>query len=185
MVTRAFLFVTAFLGSLSLVSVAIPVGAAPADLDAKVKVKAQELKWLSTDPTVVAAVKAHNASPPAEFKDMSQEKWKALPVLDPLVRGLSKNALAEYLKGKRNEAVSELFVNGADGTKVALFNKTTSWSHKGKDKHEVPMKGQVWYGEPEVDASSGVEQVQIGLPVLDGGKPIGSVVVGLNVLKLK
>ena len=156
----------------------------PAAAKAKAEAKAKQLSWLSTDPQVVAAVKAYNANPPAEAKAMTQEKWKALPVLDPFVRGLSKNALAEYLKGKRDESWSELFVSGADGTKVALFNKTSSWSHKGKEKHDVPLQGKTWIGEPEVDASAGVEQIQIGLPVLDGGKAIGSVVVGLAVSKL-
>lgn len=156
-----------------------------ADAAAKAAAKAKELSWMSTDPQVVAAVKQYNASQPAEAKAMTQEKWKSLPVLDPFVRGLSKNALAEYLKGKRDPAWSELFVSGADGTKVALFNKTSSWSHKGKEKHDVPMQGRTWIGDVEVDASSGVEQIQVGLPVLDGGKAIGSVVVGLAVSKLQ
>ena len=155
-----------------------------AAVKAKAEAKARQLSWLSTDPQVIAAVKAHNVSQDAAVKAMTQEKWKALPVLDPFVRGLSKNALAEYLKGKRDDSWSELFVSGADGTKAALFNKTTSWSHKGKEKHDVPMQGKTWIGEVEVDASAGVEQIQIGLPVLDGGKPIGSVVVGLSVSKL-
>jgi len=151
---------------------------------AKAEAKAKQLSWMSTDPQVVTAVKAHNANPSAESKAMTQEKWKALPVLDPFVRGLSKNALAEHLKSKRDESWSELFVSGSDGTKVALFNKTSSWSHKGKEKHDVPLQGKTWIGEPEVDASAGVEQIQIGLPVLDGGKAIGSIVVGLSVSKL-
>lgn len=156
-----------------------------ADAAAKAAAKAKALSWVSTDPQVVAAVKQYNASQPAEAKAMTQEKWKSLPVLDPFVRGLSKNALAEHLKGKRDPAWSELFVSGADGTKVALFNKTSSWSHKGKEKHDVPMQGRTWIGEIEVDASSGMEQIQVGLPVLDGGKAIGSVVVGLAVSKLQ
>jgi hypothetical protein len=46
------------------------------------------------------------------------------------------------------------------------------------------MKGETWYGEVEVDESTGVQQVQISVPVLDGDKAIGSLVVGLNVSKL-
>lgn len=171
---------------LSALSVLCLGTAAPAaDAAAKAAAKAKALAWMSTDPQVVAAVRQHNASPSAEAKAMTQEKWKALPVLDPFVRGLSKNALAEHLKGKRDPAWSELFVSGADGSKVALFNKTSSWSHKGKEKHDVPMQGRTWIGEIEVDASSGMEQIQVGLPVLDGGKAIGSVVVGLAVSKLQ
>jgi len=173
------------LSSLSVLILSTATLAADAEATkAKAGAKAKQLSWLSTDPQVVAAVKAYNANQPAEAKAMTQEKWKTLPVLDPFVRGLSKNALAEYLKSKRDESWSELFVSGADGTKVALFNKTTSWSHKGKEKHDAPMQGKTWIGEVEVDASAGVEQIQVGLPVLDGGKAIGSVVVGLSVAKL-
>lgn len=156
-----------------------------ADLKPKLEKKAKEIRWMSTDPKVVAAVREHNANLPAEAKTMTQEKWKALPVLDPFVRGLSKNALAEYLKTKRDPTISELFVSGADGTKVAFFGKTTYWSHKGKAKHDVPMAGKTYFGPVELDESTGVEQVQIGIPVLDAGKPVGSVVVGFEVAKLK
>jgi len=169
----------------SLVANAALAAAPSPALNATLQRKAKEIQWMSTDPKVVAAVREYNANPPAETRAMTQEKWKSLSVLAPSVRNLSKNALAEYLKSKRDPAISELFVSGADGTKVALFNKTSNWSHKGKDKHEVPMKGKVWIGPVELDESTGVEQVQIGLPVLDGGKPIGSVVVGFEVAKLK
>ena len=37
----------------------------------------------------------------------------------------------------------------------------------------------------EIDASTGLQQVQVAVPVMDGGKPIGSVVVGLQVARLK
>ena len=136
-----------FWGSLALATMSVfclsmtALAADAASAKAKAEAKAKQLSWLSTEPQVVAAVKAHNNNPPAESRAMTQEKWKALPVLDPFVRGLSKNALAEHLKGKRDESWSELFVSGADGTKVALFNKTSSWSHKGKDKHDQPMQG--------------------------------------------
>lgn len=177
--------VALFAFSVLLLATPALAGTMPAELKAKVDAKLKQFQPLGTDPKVVAAVKEHNANPPAEAKTMTQDKWKAANVLDPFVRSLSKNALAEYLKTKRDDTVDELFVSGADGTKVALFNKTTNWSHKGKDKHDVPMKGQTWVGAVEMDQSSGLESVQIGLPVLDGGKPIGSLVIGFAVSKLK
>jgi len=133
----------------------------------------------------VAAVKAHNAGPSAEVKAMNNDKWKTLSLLDPFVRSFSRNPLGEHLKTKKDAIITEAFVSGADGCKVAFLAKTTSWSHKGKDKHEVPMTGRMWYGPVEVDESTGQQQVQVGLPVLDGGKPIGSIVAGLSMAKLK
>ncbi len=175
------------LGIIAVLFIGPAVLAAPpsAALKAKLDAKIKESRWMSTDAKVVAAVKEHNAHPPAEFAGMTQEKWKSLSVLDPLVRGLDKNPLAEYLKTRRDPAVSELFVSGADGTKVAFFGKTTNWSHKGMPKHEVPMEGKVFIGPVQLDESAGVEEVQVGLPVLDGTKPIGSIVIGFDTTKLK
>jgi hypothetical protein len=156
-----------------------------ADWKAKVDEAVQKMKPWSTDPTIVAAVKAHNANPPAEDKAMTNDKWSQLTVLDPYVRSFSKNPLAQYLKTKKTDEIAECFVSGADGTKVAFLSKTTSWSHGDKDKHKVPMSGKVYIGPVALDESTGQQLIQVGLPVLDGGKPIGSIIVGLAVSKLQ
>jgi hypothetical protein len=75
-------------------------------------------------------------------------------------------------------------VSGADGSKVAFLTKPSSWSHAGKPKHDKPMTGKTWQGDVEVDASTGARQIQVSVPVLDGGKPIGSIVVGFSIAKL-
>ncbi len=46
------------------------------------------------------------------------------------------------------------------------------------------MTGKMWQGPIELDESSGLKQLQIAVPVVDGGKPIGSPVVGLSISKL-
>lgn len=136
------------------------------------------------DPKVVKAVADHNAKPPADHASMTQDKWKTLTVLDPIVRGLTKNEVAEFLKSKKTDFVTEAFVSDAAGTKVGFLAKTTAWCHKGKPKHDVPMTGKTWQGEIEVDESTGLQQLQISVPVFDGEKPIGSLVVGLSLSKL-
>lgn len=151
-----------------------------ANLDKKIKL----LQSWSTDAVIVAAVKAHNSNPPAEDKAMTNEKWSKLTVIDPYVRSFSKNALGVYLKTKKDDEISECFVSGADGTKVAFLMKTSNWSHADKDKHKVPMTGKTYIGPVALDESTGLQQIQVGLPVLDNGKPIGSVVVGITVSKL-
>jgi hypothetical protein len=78
-----------------------------------------------------------------------------------------------------------MFVSGAGGGKVAFLAKPSSFSHKGKEKHDVPMAGRLWQGDPEVDESTGQLQVQVGVPVLDGARPVGSIVIGLKVAQLK
>ncbi len=145
----------------------------------------EEIKKLGSDAKVVEAVKAVNTAALADYKDMTQDKWKELPVLDPKVRYFSKNALAEYLKTKKTDMITEIFVNAADGTKVAFLAKTSNWSHKGKPKHDDPMAGKTWQGAIEMDESTGLKSIQVAVPVMDGGKAIGALTVGFSITKLK
>ena len=172
------------LAALALAGASFAQSLTPA-LKAKVDAKVTQLKTWSTDPVIVSAVRDANANPPAEGKGMTHEQWGKLTVLDPVVRSFTRNPLGQHLKGKRDDQISECFVSTAAGTKVAFLSKTTSWTHAGKEKHTVPMTGKVWFGPAEVDQSTGALQVQVGLPVLDSGKPIGSIVVGLSVSKLQ
>lgn len=153
-------------------------------VQAKVDAELKNIEAWGRDPALVQAVKASNASPSEAAAGMTQDKWKSLTVLDPTVRSFTKTPAAEFLKSKKTAAVSEAFVSAADGTKVAFLAKTSGWSHKGKAKHDVPMSGKNWQGPIEVDDSTGLQQVQVGVPVLDGDKPIGSLVVGLSLSKL-
>lgn len=140
------------------------------------------VKGWASNATIVAAVKAGAG---ADYATMTQDAWKALPVLDAKVRALSKTPAAEVLKKNKSDAVSEAFLNAADGTKVALLSKTSNWSHKGKAKHDDPMAGKTWIGDVEVDESTGAQQIQIAVPVMDAGKAVGSLCVGFTVSKLK
>jgi hypothetical protein len=151
---------------------------------AKVEAQLRQFQVLGTDPMVIKAVAEYNAAHPAEGKGMTQEKWVSLSLLSAEVKFFAKNPLAEYLKTKRTDTVTELFVSLADGTKAAFFSKPSNWSHKGKPKHEVPMTGKTWTGEPETDESTGKIQVQVSFPVFDGKTPIGSIVIGLDISKL-
>ncbi len=155
-----------------------------ADNQAKVDAKLKVIQAWAADPAVLKALKAHNGGVSADQAAMNQDKWKSLTVLDPFVRSFSKNEAGEFLKAKKDESVSEAFLSGVDGTKVAFLAKPTNWSHKGKAKHDEPVAGKTWQGPVEVDESTGLQQVQVAVPVIDGGKSIGSLVVGLSVSKL-
>ena len=159
-------------------------GALDPALQAKVDAQVKAIQAWAADPVLVNAVKAQNAGLPADYAAMTQDKWKDLSKLDPFVRTFDKSATGEFLKSKKSDVVIRSFVSDANGIKVAFTTKTLSWSHKGDPKHEVPMTGKVWQGSVEQDKASGLEQVQVAVPVLDGDKPIGSLVVGLSTGKL-
>jgi hypothetical protein len=156
----------------------------PPEAQAKVDKALKDIQIWASDPVLVKAVKAQNAALPADHAAMTQDKWKAATILDPFVRSFSKNDAGTFLKTKKSDIISEAFVSDAQGLKVGFLAKTTGWSHKGNPKHEQPMSGKTWQGKVEVDESTGLQQVQISVPVVDEGKPIGSLVVGLVVSKL-
>lgn len=173
--------IVAFLSLVSVISASTLEPAVQAKVDARIKA----IQTWASDPTIVNAVKSQNSSLPADLSSMTQDKWKTASVLDPVVRALTKNAVAEYLKKQKDEAVAEAFVSDANGFKVGFLGKTTSWCHKGKAKHDDPLAGKTWQGDVELDESTGLQQVQVAVPVMDGGKPIGSLVVGLALSKLR
>jgi hypothetical protein len=172
---------------LSLTGLAKPAfgaGASDPALQAKVEAQIKVIQAWVSDPAILNAVKAQNASLPPEYAAMTQDKWKDLSKLDPLVRSFDKNPAGVFLKSKKSDTVIRSFLSDAAGRKVAFTAKTLSWSHQGDPKHELPMTGKTWEGAVEQDKASGREQIQIAVPVLDGDKPIGSLVVSLSIANL-
>ena len=151
---------------------------------AKVNSLIREVATWAAEPAIVEAVRTQNKNRPADYASMDQQKWAEQSVSNAFIRSFTRNAAAEVLKAKRTEVITEAFISDASGVKVAFLAKPTNWSHKGTPKHEQPMSGKSWQGPVETDASTGYAQVQIAVPVLDGGKAIGSLMVGLNVAKL-
>lgn len=172
--------------SLLLAVFAAPLAAEPADaaLQAKLDAKIAEVKTWATDPVIISAVVAQNTELPATHAAITQEKWKSFTVLDPFVRSFSRNPAGVALKARKADWVAEAFLNDSEGRKVAFLNKTTSWSHGSSAKHSDPLAGKSWQGNVEIDESSGLQQIQIAVPVLSGGTPVGSLIVGVALSKL-
>jgi hypothetical protein len=138
-------------------------------------------------PTIVSAVREQNAKGPVA--GMSNPKWKATRRSDALVKVFRSNPAGQLLRARieaSQGAFSEAFLNGSHGEKVAFVEKTTSYIHAGQPKHDVPFgTGKAWQGKPEFDESSQTYAVQIAVPVSDGGKTIGSLVIGVNLTHLE
>ncbi len=145
----------------------------------------ETVKGWAANPTLVGAVEAQNQKGP--IAGMDDAKWKALRRSDDLVKGFQSNDAAKLLKQKLAESqgvYSEAFLSAAQGEKAAFVDKTSSYIHKGKPKFDTPFSGKSWQGQPEFDESSQTHQVQIAVPVQAAGKPIGVLVVGVNLTKL-
>lgn len=176
------------ISALAILSLLLVARVASEELDgaqrAKVEGKLQALKAWGKDAIFVAAVRKHNEGLLGDAKEMNNERWKGLGIGDDLVRAFARNGAVDQIKALKDPTISECFISGADGKKVAFLQKTTAWNHTGKAKHDDPMRGKTWIGPVELDESSGVKQIQVSFPIYDGGKVIGSIVVGLNINRL-
>lgn len=148
----------------------------------------------ANDPAIVAAVEAQNEAGP--IPGMDNAKWKKTRRSDKQVKALQANSAAKQMitwqTGSKG-AVTEGFLNGAKGEKVAFIEKTSSYIHMGKSKFDEPWKTKKpWQGEPEFDESVQTYQIQLSAPVLVKAnekdekptKPIGVLVIGIDLTHL-
>jgi len=137
------------------------------------------------NPIVVEAVLAQNAKGP--IPGMDNAKWKKVPEGDAIVQGFINNEAGKFLQtelAKTDGICVSAFLNAAQGEKVAFTDKTGSYIHKGSAKFDVPFTtGKTWQGKPELEEK--VYLIQISVPVLSDGKPIGALVVEIDGTKLE
>jgi hypothetical protein len=140
--------------------------------------------WAAS-PVVVEAVLAQNVKGP--IPGMDNAKWKTVPEKDAVVQGFINNEAGKFLQAElaKTEGVCVgAFLNAAKGEKVAFTDKTGSYIHKGSAKFDVPFtSGKTWQGKPELEDK--VYIIQISVPVLSEGKPIGALVVEIDGSKLE
>jgi hypothetical protein len=158
--------------------------AVQAELD---RLKQTAAKW-AADPAVVSAVKAQNDKGP--LAGMDNATWKAIRRSDPAVQGFVQSPAGQFIRAQIQASgggLDKAFLNGAQGEKVAFAEKTISYLHKGQEKFDAPMStGKPWQmSKPWFDESLQGYAIQIAVPVLDGGKPIGVLVASVPVLHLE
>jgi|GEM_PF-2017551 len=142
--------------------------------------------WASNSVIIEEVQKQNNHGP---IPGLDNEKWKSIPPSDPIVKSLQENPAGRFLRGKlrgQESKFTRAFLNGSNGEKVAFTEKTVYYLHKGMGKFEVPFrKGTAWQGKAEYDEPGQSYAIQISTPVFSEGKPIGVLVVGVNLASLE
>ncbi len=146
----------------------------------------EKIKAWAVDPALVKAV--FWATQKGPLAGMDNEKWKTIRRSDDLIRSSMSNDAGKLL-AKKLESSDGLYVRafvcGKHGEQIASTEKTESYFFTGQPRFDVPFgNGTTWQGPPELDADSDAHDVQIAAPVLSNGKPIGVLVVGVNLTKL-
>ncbi len=148
--------------------------------------KKQAVAW-AADPLIVGAVKDANAKGP--IAGMGNAKWKELKETDPVVQGFVTNAAGKQLtKWMEADAkgINKIVLSGAKSQRVAFTSMPAIYLGKGRPNFDDSMDGKVWQqGESKPDPSTNIDTVQISVPVKDGDKVIGVLLVSLTADNLK
>jgi hypothetical protein len=184
MVRRGFLLllVAMFTGSAAAQELAF----SPEQLQAVLAPKIKAVKRLAANPTVIDAVKAQNAEA-ANIEQIKQidEKWRSTKTLTAFKKSLQKNPSGRYLRRhvRRNPTYGEAFLTDKRGANVAAYPATSDYWQGDETKFTASYddgKGKVFIGDVEYDESSQTHAAQVSVPVIDQGKAIGVLVMGIQ-----
>lgn len=147
-------------------------------------------KW-GENPTLIAAVKEQNARKISLDAIQKRDKeWMATKSLDEHMKALMKNAAAVELN--QLEATKPYFFESIlmdnQGANVAMTNKTSDYWQGDEDKFTNAYKGGsggIDISKSKFDESAKAYLVQVSVPVVDGGKVIGALCVGINLDELE
>ena len=149
-----------------------------------------ELAALGSDPVIVAAVKAQNAKGMSldQIKALD-EKWKADPGVKDYMQALIKSEAGQHLiKIKDSKKYfAEIFVMDNQGANVAMTDKTSDYWQGDEAKFQKSFaggKGAVFVDDVEFDDSAQAYLCQVSVPVMDNGKAVGSITIGIDVDKI-
>ncbi len=176
---------------MAVVLLMLPAFAAAGDIKPKMQQKINEYKKKAVEwaahPEIVKATREANAKGPI----MGNVKWRELKDDDPLLQSFSTNATAKLLvKFMEADAriVNKIALSGNKGHRVAYtpVQKRLAYIAAGKPNFDESLDGNVWQqGESRPDPNTNIDSVQITVPVKDGGKVIGVLLLSLTAANLQ
>lgn len=155
---------------------------------AKIDALLPELRKIAATEAVLSAVKAQNAKKLTQeaIKKIDDEWSKATGVTD-LMKPYLENECATALKKIATPAMVEAFAMDNQGALVCSTSKTSDFWQGDEEKWQKSFaegKGAEFVDKPKFDESSQTYSIQVSLPVMDEGKAVGALTVGLGLDKL-
>lgn len=152
-----------------------------------VKQLAPTLAAWGSEAALIDAVKAQNAK--GITLDAIKERdadWRKVEGLDAEMQAMMNSPAAKRMSEleKSQPYFFELFLMDNQGANVAMTNKTSDYWQGDEAKWQESFKGgagAVHIGEVEFDESAQDYLVQISVPVMEGGKAIGAITIGVNI----
>ncbi len=176
---------------MAMVILMLPAFAAAGDIKPKMQQKINEYKKKAVEwaahPEIVKATREANAKGPI----MGNLKWRELKDDDPLLQSFSTNATAKLMikfMETNPKGINKIALSGNKGHRVAYtpVQKRLAYIAAGKPNFDESLDGNVWQqGESKPDPNTNIDSVQITVPVKDGGKVIGVLLLSLTAANLQ
>lgn len=147
-------------------------------------------KWAG-NATIHKAVTAQNAEKLSLEEIMRRdEEWIGTPKNHPFKKQLMQNPCAGVLRAAAEEdrAVFEAFVMDNQGALVCTLLVTTDYWQGDEPKWQRSYdegKGALYVAPPEYDESTKLTLVQTSVPIREGEKVIGVLMIGFNARLLR
>jgi len=156
-------------------------------LDELLRVKIRTVQHMALNPVLVRAARSQNLSGLGlEEIKRRDEEWRATKTLTPFKLSLQSSDAGRFLKTtvERLQSINEAFLTDNQGANVAAFPATSDYWQGDEEKWSASFnggEGRVFLGTLELDESTQTYAVQISAPVLDRGRTIGVLVVGVTI----
>lgn len=156
------------------------------ELQDVLRVKIKAVERLAANTVVVDAVKAQNAKRTSidQIKGLDA-RWRATKELTAFKKSLQQNRAGRFLRRRvrRNPTYGEAFLTDKQGANVAAYPATSDYWQGDEAKFTESYndgEGKVFIGPVEYDESSQAHAAQVSVPVLDQGRAIGVLVMGVK-----
>ena len=149
-------------------------------LQTKVDKYKQKLVEWAADPAIVSAVKDANSK--GALAGMTNSKWLEVADKDPVAQGYSNSKAGGLVKKwEEDKEINKLVVRDEKGNLVAASTKPLLYNNAVRPVYLNAMKGQPWAANSVLpDPTTQIKSVQASAPVMDGGKVIGVIHVGIT-----
>lgn len=150
--------------------------------------KIRSVMIFAKNPTLIQAVRKQNSENLSldEIKKRDQE-WSSTKELTSFKLSLQQSKAGEFLKNlvETNPAFNEAFLTDNQGANVAAYPATSDYWQGDEEKWTIAFNGgrgqQPFIGKLEKDESTGIVATQISAPVIDQGKTIGVLIIGVKI----
>ena len=157
-----------------------------AAIESALALKIRTVRHMALNPTLVRAVRRQNAQRISGDEIAERdEAWQAADGMTQFKWSLQQSRAGRFLRDRVNADASynEAFLTDRKGANVAAFPPTSDYFQGDEEKWSASFnegQGKVFIGPVELDDSTGVRAVQISAPVIDKGRTIGVLVVGIT-----